>query len=331
MKALSKWLAAALTVTITAALGACSDNRPPVSIGLITKQETNPYWVTMREVAQDTARKAGATLTTATGSSDVDIESQRTALKEMVDKGVNGILIAPTNSTALAADIQSARDKGVTVISLDTPMDPPEITNAYFGTDNKRAGELIGQYARAKIDELGLAPQVMMLNLSPGIASGDDRSTGFQEGFRIQADSEQIVNRANIEGDRGLAQQAMADALAKNPGINVVYAVNEPAAQGAVDALKSAGADLSKVVVVTIDGGCEAMKNSVRPGDIDATAMQFPQNMAREGVEAIVAKVREGRDPSGYLATGTELVTGSPAPGVTSKNVEYGVRTCWGN
>ena len=331
MKALFKWLAAALTVIITAALGACSDNRPPVSIGLITKQETNPYWVTLRKVAEDSARKAGATLTTATGSSDVDVDSQRTALKEMVDKGVNGILIAPTNSTALAADIQSARDKGVTVISLDTPMDPPEITNAYFGTDNKRAGELIGQYARAKIDELGLAPQVMMLNLSPGIASGDDRSTGFQEGFRIQADSEQIVNRANIEGDRGLAQQAMADALAKNPGINVVYAVNEPAAQGAVDALKSAGADLSKVVVVTIDGGCEAMKNSVRPGDIDATAMQFPQNMAREGVEAIVAKVREGRDPSGYLATGTELVTGSPAPGVTSKNVEYGVRTCWGN
>ena len=139
-----------------------------------------------------------------------------------------------------------------------------------------------------------------------------------------------VVDQANVEGDQGLAQQAMTEALTKHPDINVVYAVNEPAAQGAVTALKSADKNLSKVVVVTIDGGCEAMKNSVRPGDIDATAMQFPQNMAREGVEAIVAKVREGREPSGYLATGTELVTGSPAPGVTSKNVEYGVRTCWG-
>ena len=122
----------------------------------------------------------------------------------------------------------------------------------------------------------------------------------------------------------------MAEALGRSPEINVVYAVNEPAALGAVEALKAAGKDLAKVVVVTIDGGCETMKNAVRPGDIDATAMQFPQNMAREGVEAIVAKVREGREPSGYLATGTELVSGSPAPGVTSKNVEYGVRTCWG-
>ena len=149
MKTLSKWLAATLAVGITAALGACADNRPPVSIGLITKQETNPYWVTLRTVAEDSARKAGATLTTATGSSDVDVEAQRTALKEMVDKGVNGILITPTNSTALAADIQAARDKGVTVIALDTPMEPQETTNAYFGTDNTRAGELIGRYARA--------------------------------------------------------------------------------------------------------------------------------------------------------------------------------------
>ena len=319
MKTLSKWLAAALAVGITAALGACADNRPPVSIGLITKQETNPYWVTWRTVAEDSARKAGATLTTATGSSDVDVEAQRTALKEMVDKGVNGILITPTNSTALAADIQAARDKGITVIALDTPMEPQETTNAYFGTDNKRAGELIGRYARAKSDELGLSPQIMMLNLSPGITSGENRSAGFQEGFDIPADSGWVVEQANIEGDRGLAQQAMTEALTK-----------KPAAQGAVDALKSAGKDLARTVVVAVDGGCEAMKNSVRPGDIDATAMQFPQNMAREGVEAIVAKVREGREPSGYLATGTELVTGSPAPGVTGKNVEYGVRTCWG-
>ena len=330
MKTLSKWLATTLAVGITAALGACADNRPPVSIGLITKQETNPYWVTLRTVAEDSARKAGATLTTATGSSDVDVEAQRTALKEMVDKGVNGILITPTNSTALAAEIQAARDKGVTVIALDTPMEPQETTNAYFGTDNKRAGELIGRYARAKSDELGLSPQIMMLNLSPGITSGENRSAGFQEGFNIPADSGWVVEQANIEGDRGLAQQAMTEALTKNPNINVVYAVNEPAAQGAVDALKSAGKDLARTVVVAVDGGCEAMKDSVRPGDIDATAMQFPQNMAREGVEAIVAKVREGREPSGYLATGTELVTGSPAPGITAKNVEYGVRTCWG-
>ncbi|RRD06570.1 sugar ABC transporter substrate-binding protein [Arachnia propionica] len=320
-------LAVILVATLTAVLGACSDNRPPVHIGLITKQETNPYWVTMREVAEDTARRAGATLTVATGSSDVDVDAQRQALQEMVEKKVDGILIAPTDSTALAPEIAAARQAGITVIALDTPMDPVETTDAYFGTDNHRAGELVGTYAAAKVAELGETPQVAMLDLAPGIASGEERAAGFLAGFGTTAPTA----RADTQGDQQLAQQAMTELLAAHPGINVVYAVNEPAALGAVTALKDAGRDLGRVVVVSIDGGCRAMKDSVRPGDIDATAMQFPQNMAREGVKAVVAKVREGEAPSAHLATGTELVSGSPVSGVQTRNVEYGIRTCWGS
>ena len=327
MRTLRTFLAVVLLTTLTAVLGACSDNRPPVAIGLITKQEDNPYWVTMREVAEDTAHKAGASLTVATGSSDVDVEAQRQAIRSMVAAKVDGILIAPTDSTALAPEIAEARSAGITVIALDTPMNPVDTTDAYFGTDNRRAGELIGTYAAARIDELGEEPQIAMLNLAPGIASGEERAAGFLAGFGATAATAQ----ADTRGDQLLAQQAMAQLLVEHPGINVVYAVNEPAALGAVSALKDAGRDLGRIVVVTVDGGCEAMKSAVRPGDIDATAMQFPQNMAREGVKAVVAKVRDGEAPSGHLATGTELVSGQPVSGVQSKNVEYGIRTCWGS
>ncbi len=324
LKALAAVVAAALTVS----LGACAETRSAVTIGLITKQEDNPYWVTMRDVAQQEAGKTGATLITATGTSDVDVESQRKALADMVSRGVNGVLIAPTDSTALAEDIRKAREAGVTVIAVDTPMDPIDTTDAYFGTDNRRAGELVGQYAKAKITELGTEPVVAMLNLAPGISSGEERAAGFLAGFGIGAEG--VAVSADSEGDRDLAKKAMTDVLSRQSGINVVYAINEPAALGAVEALKDAGKNLADIVVVAVDGGCDAMKAAVRPGDIDAVAMQFPQNMAREGVQAIVSKVRDKQDPSGYLATGTELVSGSPAPGIASKNVEYGIRTCWG-
>lgn len=327
MRALRTLSTAVLFLTLPFMLGACSDNRPPVALGLITKQEANPYWVTMRKVAEDTAHRSGASLSVATGSSDVDVESQRQALREMVSQDVDGILIAPTDSTALAPEIAEARAAGITVIALDTPMDPVQTTDAYFGTDNRLAGELVGKYAAAKIAELGQQPQVAMLNLSPGITSGEERATGFLAGFG----STTVAAQVDTQGDRDLAHQAMTQLLTEQPGINVVYAVNEPAALGAVAALKEAGRDLQQVVVVSIDGGCEAMKAAVRPGEIDATAMQFPQNMAREGVEAVVAKVRDGKEPQAHLATGTELVSGSPAPGVPSKNVEYGIRTCWGS
>ncbi len=328
MKSLLKPFIALLLAAFAMTLGGCGKEQTPVSIGLITKQETNPYWIEMRQVAQETADRLGATLTTATGTSDVDVESQRTALQEMVASGVDGILIAPTDSAALADDIAAARAAGITVIAVDTPMDPLETTDAYYGTDNAKAGELVGAYAKAKITELGLTPEVLMLNLAPGIASGEERAAGFRIGFGLNEN--QPAAEADSQGDQSLAEELTKAALEANPEINVVYAVNEPAALGAVAALKAAGKDLNQVVVVAVDGGCEAMKNGVRTGDIDATAMQFPQNMAREGVKSLVAKVREGQDPSGYLATGTELVAHTAAPGVESKNVEYGVRTCWG-
>jgi fructose transport system substrate-binding protein len=136
---------------------------------------------------------------------------------------------------------------------------------------------------------------------------------------------------ADTEGDRELGEARMAEILAAHPDVSVIYAVNEPAALGALDALKDAKVDLSRTILVSVDGGCRAMKKAVRPGDIDATAMQFPENMAREGVRALATAIRAGENLSGNLDTGVRLITDDPAPGVKSNDVAYGVRNCWGN
>jgi fructose transport system substrate-binding protein len=311
-------------------LGACSDDEA-VTVGLITKQEVNPYWVTMREVAEDTAENNDVTLLTATGTSDVDVRSQEAALQDMVYKGANGILIAPSHSTALVPAIEAAREQGVLVIAVDTPVDPVDAVDAYFATDNEAAGRLVGQYAAVKAAEMGIEPKIAMLDLAPGISSGEARHTGFLEGFGIAEGDPAIVAMADTEGDRELGEARMAEILAEHPDVNVIYTVNEPAALGALDALRDAGVSLNSTILVSIDGGCQAIKNAVRPGDIDATAMQFPENMAREGVRALARAARGGEKPSGYLNTGVELITDDPAPGVKSKDVAFGVRNCWGD
>lgn len=325
--------AAVLTLALTAglALTSCSNQEPDVTVGLITKQENNPYWVTMREVAQATADEENVRLLTATGDSDVDIDSQVEALREMADQGADGILIAPTDSQALVPAIEEVRAEGVTVVAVDTPTDPESAVDAVFATNNHEAGELIGQYAVAKAEELDLTPRIALLDLAPGIASGEQRRAGFLEGFGIQEGDAQIVGAADTEGDRDRGEQAMRDLLAQDPEINVVYVVNEPAALGALAALQDVDADLGEIVLVTIDGGCEAIKDAVRPGDIDATAQQYPENMAREGVKALAEQARGGPRPSGFLNTGIVLITGDPAPGVDSRDVAFGVRNCWGD
>lgn len=315
---------------LLATLGACADDEQAATIGLITKQEVNPYWVTMREVAEDTAEQLDVTLLTATGTSDVDVDSQRSALEKMIADGAKGILIAPTDSSALLPDIKAARDQGVLIIAVDTPFVPEDVVDANFATDNALAGRLIGQYAKVMSAGLDIEPKIAMLDLAPGISSGEARHRGFLDGFGITKEDPAIVAMADTEGDRKLGKARMVEILAKHPDVNIIYTVNEPAALGALEALKDADTDLDTTILVSIDGGCRAIKGAVRSGDIDATVMQFPQNMAREGVRALVTALRGGDKPSGFFDTGMKLITGDKPPGVASEDVPYGVRNCWG-
>jgi fructose transport system substrate-binding protein len=304
-------VAVAGAAVLTLGLAACGSDQKQVTAGLITKQETNSFFVTIREVAQKTAGDDNVTLLTATGTSDVDNASQVAAIEDMTSRGAKGILITPADSTAIVPAIEKARQAGVIVIALDTPTEPSSAVNALFATDNERAGELIGRYARAKSE--GSNPKIAMLDLAPGITSGQLRHDGFLKGFGLSE-----------------AQDGMTALLKDNPGINIVYTVNEPAAFGAAAALDAAGTSNGDVILVSVDGGCDAIKNGIRPGVIDATAQQYPENMASKGIEAIADAARGGKKPTGYLDTGVELITNHPADGVDSKNEAFGVRNCWG-
>lgn len=170
-----------------------------------------------------------------------------------------------------------------------------------------------------------------MLDLAPGISVGELRHEGFLTGFGIQDGDPEIVGQAYAQGNEDKARAAMTRLLAEDPGINIVYTINEPTAFGAIDALEDAGRDEGDVIIVSIDGSCDAIKDGVRPGKIDATSQQYPENMAREGLEAVAGAVRGGPSPSGFLDTGVELVTSDPVEGVESEDEAFGVRNCWGD
>ena len=119
--------------------------------------------------------------------------------------------------------------------------------------------------------------------------------------------------------------------MPRDPDINIVYSVNEPAAFGASAALEEAGKNDDEVILVSVDGGCEAIKRGIRTGEIDATSQQYPENMASVGVEAVARAARGGPKPSGFLDTGVELIAGDAVDGVPSKDEAFGVRNCWGD
>ena len=134
---------------------------------------------------------------------------------------------------------------------------------------------------------------------------------------------------ADSFGDQAKGQTAMENCLQKNPDINLVYTINEPAAAGAYKALKEAGKEKG-VMIVSVDGGCDGVKN-VAAGVIAATSQQYPLKMAAMGVDAGVDYAKTGKKVSGYTDTGVTLITDKPMAGVDSKDTKFGTDLCWGN
>ncbi|WP_293913999.1 sugar ABC transporter substrate-binding protein [Deinococcus sp.] len=326
---------AALTLTAAAALSAAlaQSTAQPI-IGLITKTETNPFFVKMKEGAEKEATRLGAKLLTGAGKSDGDNAGQVTALENMVAAGAKTILITPSDSKAIVPALAKARAAGVMVIALDTPTDPISGVDALFATDNYKAGVLIGQYAKKAM--AGKKAVIAAMDYNPGQPVGILRHNGFLAGFGVKgitaATKDQVntsvVCSQNSFGDQAKGQTAMENCLQKNPDINLVYTINEPAAAGAYQALKAVGKE-KDVLIVSVDGGCAGVRNIV-DGVIGATSQQYPLKMASMGVAAGVNYAKTGKKAVGYTDTGVTLITDKPASGVTSKDTKFGLASCWG-
>jgi len=321
--------AAALAVSV-AACGDSDDSSGSsggdVKVGLVTKTETNPFFVKMREAAKAQADKDGAQLIALAGKFDGDNEGQVAAIENLVSQGVKGILITPNNSTGILGAIKKARDRGIVVIALDTATDPEDAVDATFATDNKEAGRLQGAWVKTAV---GSTPaKIAMLDGTPGGTVDTFRHDGFLDGFGVKENDPAIVGKENTNGDQAKAQTAMENLLQRNGDINVVYTINEPAARGAYEAIKSKGAE-TRITIGSIDGSCSGVAD-VKAGKVGATVMQFPRKMAEEGVSAVVEFAKNDKKPSGFNNTGAQLITDKPMQGLDSKDTAWGAQNCWG-
>jgi fructose transport system substrate-binding protein len=340
---------AALAFTACSGSGSNSDK---VGVALIVKTTTNPYFVAMEDAAKADAAKAGVNLTLAAGKQDGDVGTQVQAIEASIARGDKGILITP-NGPGVQSEIDKARKAGLFVIALDTVPTPPSSVDITFATNNFTAGEDIGKWAAAELG--GKAADIAMLDLfNTQVVSVDlNRDQGFLKGMGItvpdsgkngseaksgsytggKGGTYTIAGHQPTNGDAADGRTAMETILAKDPNVNVVYTINEPAAYGAYQALKAAGKDKS-TILVSIDGGCTGV-GQVKSGIIGATSQQYPSKMAALGMEAIVKLAKTGAKPNvtpglDFYNTGSRLITQTPVSGVTSITPDQGSQICWG-
>ncbi len=322
-----------------------------IAVTLITKDSMNPFWIAMQNGAKKAAEANNVDLTVAAGKADGDEAGQIKEIESAVARGDKGILIA-LNGDGVNPAIESARSAGLFVIALDTPPTPADVTDITFATDNFKAGEAIGKWAAGALD--GKKATIAMIDaFNDKVISVDfNRDQGFLTGLGVDVKDKtkigdeassgkytggkggdyEVVCHEPSEGSQDKGKVAMENCLAKNPDINVVYTINEPAAAGAASALDDAG--VKGAIITSVDGGCAGVEN-VKEGVIGATSQQYPLKMAELGVEAIAKIARGGEKPAvtsglDFYDTGVALVTDKPVDGVESITTEDALKICWG-
>lgn len=347
------------TTTATTAAGGAATTAAAATgetpgVALIVKTATNPFFVSMKKSADENAAKVGVKLTFAAGTKDGDSATQIKAIEDAIARKDAGILITPTSNDVNPA-IKKARDAGLYVIALDTVPTPPDTVDITFATDNYLAGQNIGKWAAAKLD--GKKAVIAMLDLfTDQVVSVDTaRDYGFLNGMGI-VDKEdptklgsepptgkytggkggdyEIVCHEQTNGNTDDGKKAMEKCLAKNPNINVIYGINEPAAAGGVQAAQAAG--LKDLIVVGVDGGCSGVAE-VKKGVLGATSQQYPGEMVNLGMQAIKkiidskgATKPEVSPGKNFFNTGTKLITDQPVTGLESITTDEGAKICWG-
>ncbi len=310
---------------------------------LITKTDTNPFFVKMREGAAAKAEELGITLKSFAGKIDGDHETQVAAIETCIADGASGILLTASDTSSIVSAVTQAREAGLLVIALDTPLEPIDSADATFATDNFLAGELIGKWAAASLGDAAATAKIAMLDLAVSQPTvGVLRDQGFLQGFGIELGDPnkwgdetdpRIVGHDVTAGNEEGGRKAMENLLVMDPEINVVYTINEPAAAGAYEALKAIGRE-NDVLIVSVDGGCPGVEN-IKDGIIGATSQQYPLLMASLGIEAIKAWADDGTKPEPtpgkqFFDTGVALVTDAPVDGVDSIDTTEGTNLCWG-
>jgi len=287
---MKKWTAWLLALTMVL-MAACSTEQPGSSsetetkdgdyeIGLSISTLNNPFFVALKEGAEEQANEMDATLTVADAQNDA--AKQVNDVEDMIQKGMDLILINPTDSEAVGAAVQAANDAGIPVITVDRNAETGDVV-AHVASDNVAGGQLAGDYM---VELVGEGQKVVELEGIPGASATRDRGQGFNEAIDGKLE---VVAKQSANFDRAEGLTVMENILQDNKDIVAVFAHNDEMALGAVQALEAAG--MSDVKVIGFDATDDAVK-AVEGGTMAATVAQKPAEIGKLGVEAAITHLK---------------------------------------
>lgn len=246
------------------------------------------------------------------------VADQVNLVENAINRGVAGIVLAPSDPEALAPAVKRAYESGIPVVIIDSALaESAEGTyQAFLSTDNCAAGE---EVAKRMIAEAGTEGKVAVMSYVAGVGSELGRVGCFSD--YLEANSElQIVGPYYSQSQMALALNQTTDILASNPDLVGIFGANEPTAVGMGRAIMQAG-KAGELVALGFDGNAD-LQQFVREGLMEATAVQGSFAMGEMGVNAVI-DILSGETVEPFINTGVVLVDQGNIDSDTAKNVLY--------
>jgi ribose transport system substrate-binding protein len=280
------------------------------TIAVIPKGTTHEYWKSIHAGAEKAKRELAAAGITVNiiwkgPLKEDDREQQVQVVENFIGRHVDGIVLAPLDSKALVAPVETAVRGSIPVVIIDSGL-ASTLPASYVATDNREGGRIA---ARQLGQLLGGRGNVVLLRYAVGSNSTEEREAGFLEVIKADFPAIKLLSTDQHAGaTRDSAKRVAENLLSRfGPQVNGIFAVNESAAAGMLLALRDAGLAGGKVKFVGFDSG-ETLNAGLQAGDVQGLVVQNPLNMGYLGVKTVVAVLRGEKVPD-RIDTGVGFVT----------------------
>lgn len=268
-----------------------------IHVGLIVKNLVNPFFVYMLYGGEAAANKHGVQFTGTAPEGGEDAEEQLRIIEDLIQRGVDALVIVPIDSRGIVVGLNRAEAAGVPVFISNTRAHGGEFVS-FAGIDHVAMAEAMGRYV---VDKLGGQGNIIELEGVTGAQSSIDRGIGFKNIFDNEPGIT-VLERTTADFNRARAMSVTEDLLTRYDNIDAIVAYNDSMALGAIEALRAAGR-LADVIVTGTDANQDALK-SLEDGELTATVDSDPVAQTFVPVEAAIKYVRDGIVPPDEIIVG---------------------------
>lgn len=277
-------------------------------IAVIPKGTMHVFWKSVEAGAKEGGRQQGVEIIWKGPLREDDREDQIKVVDDMITRGVDAIVLAPLDDTALARPVREATRLGIPVVIIDSDLKSDDYVS-FVATDNYQGGQIAAKEMGRILDGRG---KVIVLRYSEGSGSTMNRERGFLDAIKEFPQIEVVSSNQYAGATAESAYQASENLLSRyrtpegELSVDGIFASNESGAFGMLRALQDGGF-AGKVKYVGFDAS-DKLNEGLSSGHISALVVQNPVKMGRMGVEAAVKHI-QGQAVEKRIDTGVVLAT----------------------